>query len=116
MGFPGGSVLKNLPAKAGDKRNMGSIFESRRSPGEGNGNPFKYSCLENSVDRGDWWATVHGVTKRWTQPNGLSMHAHTYVDAGLLIYALPPFPFGKHKLFRFVLFFSISVSLFLFCA
>ena len=39
----------------------------RRSPGEGNGNPFQYSCLENSMDRGAWWAIVHGVEKSWTQ-------------------------------------------------
>ena len=50
-------VLKNLPANAGD---MGLISASGRSPGEGNGNPLLYSCLEN---RGAWWATVHGVTK-----------------------------------------------------
>ena len=60
MGFPGGSVVKNPPANAGD---TGSILESGRSPGEGNGNPLQYSCLENSMDRGIWWATVHGVTK-----------------------------------------------------
>ena len=60
MGFPGGSVVKNPPANAGD---TGSILESGRSPGEGNGNPLQYSCLENSMDRGTWWATVHGVMK-----------------------------------------------------
>ena len=60
MGFPGGSVVKNLPANAGD---MGLIPGSGRSPGEGNGNPLQYSCLENPMDRGAWWATVHGVTK-----------------------------------------------------
>ena len=49
MGFPGGLVVKNLPANAGD---MGSIPESGRSPGEGNGNPLQYSCLENPVHRG----------------------------------------------------------------
>ena len=59
-GFPGDSLVKNLPANAGD---MGSIPGSGRSPGEGNGNPLQYSCLENSMDRGAWWATVHGVTK-----------------------------------------------------
>ena len=56
----GGSVLKNLPANAGD---MGSIPGSGRSPGEGNGNPLQCSCLGNPVDRGAWWATVHGVAK-----------------------------------------------------
>jgi len=53
-------VVKNLPANAGD---AGSIPGPERSPGEGSGNPFQYSCLENSMDRGVRWATVHGVTK-----------------------------------------------------
>ena len=60
-GFPGGSVVKNLPANAGDPD---SIPGSGRSPGEGNRNPFQYSCLENSMDRGAWPATVYGVAKR----------------------------------------------------
>jgi len=58
--FPGGSVRKTLPANAGDP---GSILGSGRSPEGGNGNPLQYSCLENSMDRGAWEATVHGVTK-----------------------------------------------------
>ena len=60
-GFPGGSVIKNLPANAED---TGSIPESGISPGEGNGNPLQYSCLGNLMDKGDWQATVHGVSKR----------------------------------------------------
>ena len=56
-------VVKNLPASAGDGRNMGSIPGSGRSPGEGNGDPLEYSCLENSKDREAWWAIVHVVTK-----------------------------------------------------
>ena len=59
-GFPGGSVVKNLPANAGD---AGSIPGSERYPEEGNGNPIQYSCLENSKDRGDWQATVQGVAE-----------------------------------------------------
>ena len=59
-------AIKNPPANAGDAGNAGSNPMSRRSPGEGNGNPFQCSCLENPVDRGAWWATVHGVTKSWT--------------------------------------------------
>ena len=51
-GLPGGSVVKNPPASAGDSRGAGSIPGSGRSPGEGNGNPFQYSCLENSMSRG----------------------------------------------------------------
>ena len=53
-------VVKNLPANAGDIRDEGSIPGSRRSPGEGNGNPLQYSCLEIPMDRGAGWATVHG--------------------------------------------------------
>ena len=63
MGFPGGSVVKNLPAKAGD---AGSIPGSGRSPGEGNGNPLQYSCLENPRERGAWGALVHGVAEDLT--------------------------------------------------
>ena len=62
-GFPGYTVVKNLPADAGDARGMGPIPGSGRSPGAGNGNPFQYSCLENSMDGGPWWVTVHGVAK-----------------------------------------------------
>ena len=59
-GFPGGSVVKNLPGRAG---NIGSILGSGRSPGEGYGSPLQCSCLENPTYRGAWWATVPGVTK-----------------------------------------------------
>ena len=62
-GFPGGSVVKNLPANAGDVRDLGSIPGSGKSPGEGNGNSFQYSCWENAMDRGAWWATVYRVIK-----------------------------------------------------
>ena len=71
LGFPGDSVVKNLPAKAGDTRDVGLIPGLGRSPGGGNGNLLQYSCLLNSMDRGAWRATVHGVTKSGTQ---LSMH------------------------------------------
>ena len=60
MGYPGGSDSKQSVCNAGD---LGSIPGSGRSPGEGNGNPLQYSCLENSMDRGAWQATVHGVPK-----------------------------------------------------
>ena len=56
-------ALKNLPVKAGDLRDVGSIPGSGRSPGEGNGNTLQYSCLENPMDRGAWGATVHGVAE-----------------------------------------------------
>ena len=63
MGFPGGSVVKNPPTSAGGAGEVGSSPGWARSPGEGNGNPLQYSCLENPMDRGAWWAAVHGVTK-----------------------------------------------------
>ena len=63
-GFTGGSDSKESPCNAGDS---GSICGSERSPGEGNGNPLQYSCLENSMDIGTWWATVHGFIKNQTQ-------------------------------------------------
>ena len=62
-GFPGGSVVKNPPANA---RDMGLIPELGRSPGGENGNSLQDSCLENSMDREAWWATVHGVAKSQT--------------------------------------------------
>ena len=64
-GFPAGTVEK-VPANAGDTRDAGSIPGSERSPGEGNGNPLQYSCLENSMDRGAWQAAVRGVAKSQT--------------------------------------------------
>ena len=60
-GFPGGIVAKNLPANAGDARDVGSIPGLGRSPGEGNGNPLQYSCLGNPMYRGAWLAIVHGA-------------------------------------------------------
>ena len=59
-------MLKSPPASAGDARDAGLIPGPGTSPGEGNGNPLQYSCLENSMDGGAWWATVHGVAKSWT--------------------------------------------------
>ena len=60
VGFPDGSVVKNLSASTGD---TGLIPGLRRSPGEANGNSLQYSCLGNPVDRGAWWEAVHGVSK-----------------------------------------------------
>ena len=73
-----GGMVKNPPANAGDIRDRGSILESGRSPGGGHGNPLQYSCLENPMDRGVWWATVHSVAKSWIQMEQLkhaSMHS-----------------------------------------
>ena len=63
FGFPGVPVVKNPPANAGDAGDMGFIFGSGISPGVGNCYRLQYPCLENSMDRGNWWATVHEVTK-----------------------------------------------------
>ena len=82
-------MVKNLPASAGDIRDMGSIPGLGRSPGEGNGNPLQYSYLENPMDRGSWQATIHGVTKSWTRLKQLSniaqsdlAHVHTQTLPG----------------------------------
>ena len=56
-------MVKNLPTDAGNVRDEGLIPGSGRSPGGGHDNPLQYSCLESSMDRGAWWATVHGVTE-----------------------------------------------------
>ena len=61
--FHGGSVVKNPPANVGDTEDAGLIPGLRRSLGERNGNPLQYSCLGNPMDRGAWWAMIHGVTK-----------------------------------------------------
>ena len=65
-------VVKNPTASAGDLRDVGLIPGLGRCPGEGNGNPLQYSCLENPMDRGAWWAIVHGVAKGQTQLKQLS--------------------------------------------
>ena len=64
MGFSSDSVVKNSPANEGD---AGSIPGLARFPGEGNGNPLQYSCLEKLMDRGAWQATIHEITKSWAQ-------------------------------------------------
>ena len=82
-GFPGGSAVKNPPGNAGD---MGSIPGSGRSPREENGNPLQYSSLEKPMDRGAWWATVHGITTvgqnlatKQQQQQWSSNHSHLVV-------------------------------------
>ena len=82
MGFLGDSVVKNLPANAGDS---GSIPGSGRSLGGGNGSPLQYPCLENPKDRGAWRATVHGVAE--SDMTEVTHHADTYT-----YYFLPIFP------------------------
>ena len=77
MSFPGGSVVKNLPANA---REVGWIPRSGRSPTGGNGNSLQYSCLDNSMDRGAWWAEVHGVAKSWRRLS-TQAHKHSYIQS-----------------------------------
>ena len=73
LGFPGGSVVKNLPAMQETRvRSLG--WEDY--PGEGNGNPLQYSCLENPMDGGAWEATVHGVAKSWTRLSDFTFTFH----------------------------------------
>ena len=75
--FPGGSVVRNLPAS--NPRDTGSIPGSGRSPGGGQGNPLRSSCLEKPTDRGAWWATVHGVTKSWTYLSNYNVVNQVYI-------------------------------------
>ena len=68
-------VVKKLPASVGDERDLGSVLGLGRSPGGGHGNPLQYPCLVNPVDRGAWWAPVHGVAKSQTPLKQFNMHA-----------------------------------------
>ena len=95
LGFPSGSVGKESICQTGV---MGSIPRSGRFPGEGNGNPLQYSCLRNPMDRGVWWATVHGVTKTGlgnytttatTARNTLSPDL-PQIDVFLFFFSFPP--------------------------
>ena len=79
IGESGGSEVKASACNAGD---LGSIPGSGRSPGEGNGNPLQYSCLENPMDGGAWWATVHGVAE-WDTTEQLHFHFHSGVCVSL---------------------------------
>ena len=88
-------VVKNLPANAGDLRDAGLIPGSGRCPGGGHGSPLQYSCLENPLDRGPWWAMVHRATKNQVRLKQLSMHAcpekqtHTGFPGGPVVENLP---------------------------
>ena len=101
--FPGGAVVKNLPASAGDGRDASLIPESGRSSGGWIGNLLQYSCLEDSMDRGHWWATVHGVSKSRTR---LSRHTRMKVST-CLAFLVQPYRFltlqrGTRLLFNFL--------------
>ena len=76
LGFPGGLVVKNLPANIGDTGDVRLIPGSGRSLRGAHSNPVQDSCLENPMYRGVWWATVYGVRKSWTRLKQLSMYAH----------------------------------------
>ena len=76
-------VVKNLLANAGDLRDFSSVIGSERSPGGGNGHSLQYSCLENPVDRGAWWATVHRVTQSQTLTEATWQACmHKYAERG----------------------------------
>ena len=99
-GFPRGAIrgVKNLTVSAEDVRDMGSIPGMGRSLGGRNGNPLQYSCLENSIDRGAWLVTVHGVAKSQTQ---LSTHIRTHTHTNVLLCWF----WGNHKFSGFPLIF-----------
>ena len=80
-GFPSNSVVKNTIANAGDAGDTDSISGSGRSSGGGNGNPFQYSCLKNSMDREAWQATVQRVAKELDMTDRLSIHACMHTTA-----------------------------------
>ena len=86
-GFLGGSVVKDLPANVGEAKDVGWIPESGRSLWTGNSNPLRYSCLENSMDRGASWAIVHGVRKSQTR---LSTHTFCFTscDKCIILYKI----------------------------
>ena len=84
-------MVKNPPPSAGDSGDMDSTPGSRRSSVGGNGNPLQYSCLENSTDRGIWWATDHGVTESdMTEHTHTHTHTHTQHTQERRIHSLPP--------------------------
>ena len=99
-------VVKNPPAKAEDVRDVSSIPGLRSSPGGGHGNPLQYSCLENSMDRGAWWAIVRGVTKSQTRLKQLIAYIHIYRYIYVCIHCL----YAIYTDIFFFKFFSIVFS------
>ena len=90
-------MVKNPPANAGDAGDVSSVPGLGRSFGKGNGNPLQYSCLENPVDRGAWWATVHEVTKSQSQ---LSNGAHRYPETSRTAYSNNNILLQKYHMFQ----------------
>ena len=82
MRFTGDAVVKNLPATAGEARDAGSVCGSERSPGVRNGNPLQYYSLKNSMDSGAWRATVHEVSKSWTQLSNWAFYKYQLGQIG----------------------------------
>ena len=76
MGFSGGTVVRNLPANAGNVKDSGLILGLGTSPGGGNDHPLPYTCLENTMDRGAWWAAVHGLVELDT---ALQLNMHEFI-------------------------------------
>ena len=100
------NVFKNPPVNTGEARDPGSIPGSGRSPGEGNGYPLEYSCLENSTDRGAWQATVHGVTKE-SMTERLSMHTFLFFEMRWGLSTYSPYHFiRKIGIIQFKIIFS----------
>ena len=83
QGFPGGSVVKESVCQC-RRYQLSLIAGSEKSPGEGNGDPFQYSCLENPMGKGVWWATVHGVVKR-DMTEHTHTHTHTHTQASWVL-------------------------------
>ena len=109
-------VVKSPPANAGDARDTDSIPGSGRSPGGGNCNPLQYSCLENAMDRGAWWATVHRVSKSQTRLKRLSMHMTRFF---LLAWRFPGSSLlGRvsvlHPLYGWITFYCVAIDCILF--
>ena len=103
MGFPHGSVGKSSACNAGGP---GSIPGLRRSPGEGNGNPLKYSCLENPMDRGAWQATVLGITRvqhdlATKPPTTTTIYIYIYIPSLCKLFTVPPAQAHFHPFFFF---------------
>ena len=91
--LPGGSDCKESACNEGDS---GMIPGSGRSPGEGNGNPLQYSCLENSMDKGTWQTTVPVVIKSWTQLTTIHTHTHTHTHISIYV-CINTFTQGKEE-------------------
>ena len=77
-------MVKNLPVNVGGARDVDLVPGLGRSPGGEHGNPLQYYCLENPLDRGAWWATVHRMAKSRTQQKQLNTHKHERIELGLL--------------------------------